>query len=274
MTEPPLITRKTKTPGPLRSNSHLVIHTRQAQRLVEGRSEPGKPPIFGMLSFGRKMRSVWLSSEHDDPYADWYLLQVEAAIGESHSLLQQNIRDLCSRISATPSVHIDISISGEPITVPLAFANPYGYMGAYLVADFDELARLVLTARHVGLIDRKYAETLLQTCATTVRRSFHKSTQWQYSGVTRDDVRSGTAVAKKAADLMGPLPAEYLSLAVRAKCAPAIRKAEPLLASSQKPHKVPDEESGSRPNADTISDDPSELANQNAKQKAEEIRIA
>ncbi len=66
-----------ESPGKLRSEAKIVIQTRQAQKLVKGRERrEGVQPIIGMLSFGRRMKQLWLSAQHDDPYADWYLLQI------------------------------------------------------------------------------------------------------------------------------------------------------------------------------------------------------
>jgi integrating conjugative element protein (TIGR03761 family) len=224
MAESALPANAGKNPGPLRSQSRLAVHTRYAQRLIDGRGEANKPPILGLLAFGRRMRQIWLSAEHDDPYADWYLYQIEGLVDITRQLIQDHRRQLQGLLENIPkTVHIAVSESLEPVEVELAFANPYGYMGAYLVADFDELARLVFTARHAGCIDRKFAEAMLFKSASAVRRTFQKSAEWRYTGVTRTDIKANSPLAQKAIEAMRIVPLEHLQGDVRARCAPIIR---------------------------------------------------
>jgi integrating conjugative element protein (TIGR03761 family) len=211
------------SPGPLRSHSRLTIHTRQAQRLIEGRAEANRPPILGLLSFGKRMRSVWLSASHDDPYADWFLLRIETEIEQTRKLLEAQVKVLTDLLAGIAGVQIDVAVSMEPIEVELSFANPFGYIGAFLVADYDELCRRVFTARHFGLIDRVYADKLLHNCGNALRRTFQYSAGWRFTGVTRDDMRHGTETSKQAIEFMGELPEPQLNASVRAKCSPMIR---------------------------------------------------
>ncbi|MFA7254431.1 MAG: AcaB family transcriptional regulator, partial [Patescibacteria group bacterium] len=107
---------------------------------------------------------------------------------------------------------------------PIYFQNPYGYMGAYLIADYDALARSVFTARHIALIDRAVAEQLLQVTGKAIRRTFNLASQWKFTGVTREDVLAQNPNALKAIGFLGECPEPIVSKTKRAKISPAIKK--------------------------------------------------
>lgn len=110
--------------------------------------------------------------------------------------------------------------SPEPVRIPLTFSHPYAFRGAYLIADFDETVRALLTARHVGLMSTRESERLLDRAARAVRRAYLSPVGYEYLGITREDVAQGTARAQQAKEVMGELPAAILSSEQRAPYAP------------------------------------------------------
>ena len=212
-------------PGGLRSTTSMTLQTRQAQKIVVGRKrDKGIEPIIGLLDFGRRMKLIWLSAEADDPYADWYLLKVEQALQKARELVQEKKQWLDDVLNDLEGFDIQVASSLQPIHVQIYFQNPYGYMGAYLVADYDALARSVFTARHIGLIDRNIAENTLNAAGRAIRRTFVLSSQWKFTGVVREDLLQQNQAAQRAMDTFGECPAEILSLAKRAKMAPPIKR--------------------------------------------------
>jgi integrating conjugative element protein (TIGR03761 family) len=211
-------------PGGLRNETRMTIQTRQAQKLVVGRKRSQQvEPIIGLLDFGRRMKLIWLSAEADDPYADWYLLKIEQALNESKTLIQEKSHWLTERLAQLEGFDIQIAESLQPLQVPIFFQNPYGYMGAYLVADYDALARAVFTARHIGLIDRGLSEQLLQITGKAIRRTFTLASQWKFTGITRDDIQANNPIAERAVTTFGPCPDPILNASQRAAFAPVIR---------------------------------------------------
>ncbi|MGY6275028.1 PFL_4669 family integrating conjugative element protein [Methylomonas sp. MgM2] len=211
-------------PGDLRSVTRMTIQTRQAQKLVVGRkSADHVEPIIGLLDFGRRMKLIWLSAEADDPFADWFLVKIEESLTESQALIQAKTDWLDERMREIQGFEIQVAQSLQPLQVPIYFQNPYGYMGAYLIADYDALARSVFTARHIALIDRAVAEQLLQVTGKAIRRTFNLASQWKFTGVTREDVLAQSANALKAIGLLGECPEPILSKTHRAKISPLIR---------------------------------------------------
>lgn len=212
-------------PGTLRGDACLVIQTRQAQRLVYGRRQSEQQPgIIGLVRFGMLMKRIWISAMLDDPYADWFLLQIDEALEAGRVEIQESKSRMDALLSSAPSVEITVAHSLKPARVPLQFANPYGYMGAYLVGDFDELVCAVLTARHVGLIGRDTAEQTLHRGGRLIRRAFLLPTQWKHCAVDRADVEQNNQRAEAARAAMGELPQEVLTGTRRARHAPEIRR--------------------------------------------------
>ena len=71
--------------------------------------------------------------------------------------------------------------------MPLRFSHAYAFRGAYLVAGLDEVARALLTARHVGLVSRSESERELAEATRVVRRAFTSPTGYRFLGITRAD---------------------------------------------------------------------------------------
>jgi integrating conjugative element protein (TIGR03761 family) len=212
-------------PGTLRGSASLPIETRQAQRLVYGRRESAEQPaIVGLVRFALLMKRLWLSAMLDDPYADWFLIRVLEALDSGRQAIGDRRRELDALLANAAGVQIEVARSLKPVSVPLQFATPYGYMGAYLIADFDALARRVLTARHVGLLAREEAERLLQRGGRPIRHAFCLPLRWTHCAIDRDDVRQHTQRAQAARLAMGELPQDVLEGTRRAAHAPAIRQ--------------------------------------------------
>ncbi len=212
-------------PGTLRCDACLVIQTRQAQRLVYGRKQVEQQPgIIGLVRFGMLMKRIWVSAMLDDPYADWYLLQIDETLEAGRVEIQQSKAQIDELLSSTRGVEIGVAHSLKPARVPLQFANPYGYMGAYLVGDYDELVCAVLTARHVGLLGRDSAEQMLHRGGRLIRRAFLLPTQWKHYAVDRNDLQQNNQRAQAAHTAMGELPQDVVEGTRRARHAPEIRQ--------------------------------------------------
>jgi len=211
-------------PGGLRSETRMTIQTREAQKLVVGRrGGKGKQPIIGLLNFGRRMKLVWMAAQNDDPYADWFLLRIESSLEEARELIAEKKQWLDDILNSMDAFDVSIASSLQPIVVHITFQNPYGYMGAYLIADYDALCRSVFTAMHIGLIDRKTGSKVIQSAGRLIRRTFELSAQWKLTSINREDVRVKSERAQKAIALFGECPESVLKKEKRAKISPEIR---------------------------------------------------
>ncbi|MEX0707161.1 MAG: AcaB family transcriptional regulator, partial [Woeseia sp.] len=79
-------------PGRLRGVSVLTIKTYLAQQLVFGRAashDPdGKRGIIGLIGFAGMLTQIFNGAKADDPYADKWLLDIEAAIDAAADALK------------------------------------------------------------------------------------------------------------------------------------------------------------------------------------------
>ena len=223
-------------PGGLRSETRMTIQTRQAQKIVVGRrGGKGVQQIIGLLNFGRRMKLLWLSAQADDPYADWYLLKIEDAINEAKTVIREKKQWLDEVLNSMEGFDVGVAHSLEPIQVSIVFQNPYGYMGAYLVSDYDALCCSVFTASHIGLIDRKMANNIMGAAGKALRRTFDLVAQWKFTGVTREDIRLKNPSGMRAIETYGECPDPVLAKTKRATISPEIKeKTKPVVVKVKK----------------------------------------
>lgn len=217
-------------PGVLRGGATLTLQTRPAQRLVKGRGYTAeKPAIIGLLGFANLLRSIWHGARADDPYADWWMLKVHAAL----ELAQQEVtvaeQEIFSQFEAMGAIEVAPPTSIKPARIALNFSNPYAFRAARLVGFYDGLVRTVLSAQHVGLLSRDEAERALRVGGRHVRRALQSAVGYRFVGVTRLEMKQGTAKAQQAMDVMGELPDPILAGTSRAPYAPAIAVTTPLV---------------------------------------------
>jgi integrating conjugative element protein (TIGR03761 family) len=209
------------TPGVLRSDAYLTVQTRQAQRLIEGRhADDDVAAIIGLTRFAALLRPIWNGARTDDPYADWWLVRVDDAIAESEQELLALKAHIERLLKQRSGMTIGVAESIEPLQVPLTFATPYSFRGAYLLALYDEVVRGILTARHVAYVDRDHGERLLDDAGRHVRRAYLAPTGYKFLGINRQDIHLMTARAQQAADEMGAVPQEVVVGVVKAAHAP------------------------------------------------------
>jgi integrating conjugative element protein (TIGR03761 family) len=199
-------------PGALQGEAWLTLQTRHAQRLIRGRpAATDKPAIIGLFGFAERLRGIWQGARQDDPYADWWLLKIHDALEAGEQLIQAGQVTLADRLASVPALEVTVAASQKPYRTPLRFANPYAYRGARLLADYDTLARGVLTAAHVGLVDSDDAERLLGHCAGKIRGVFCVPQGYRFLGVDRSALAQGTASAEQARKAMGEVPQDVLT---------------------------------------------------------------
>jgi len=123
----------------------LEVHTREAYRLFIGvsRSDTRKYGITSGKRVAAILRSIWNLSANDNPYADWFLISVTEQI----ETLIKNIRNASNAYEEQVAeldkrgLKLTILKSSNPVSVPMEFRSPYGYM-------ISELERLQYLSLH------------------------------------------------------------------------------------------------------------------------------
>ena len=135
------------------------------------RATPEKPYIIGLTRFGAILSQLQVCVYADDPYADWWLVKVEEALARSAQEVKVLRHWVEDQLKSTPAIEVKLAASLQPVRVPLQFRNPFAYSAARILADVDTLVRAVLTARHIGLMDRREAERCLVLGTRALRRA-------------------------------------------------------------------------------------------------------
>lgn len=213
--------------GALRSKINLSLHTYHATRLWWGRGvESGKPQIIGMRQFLFLTGAIQRNVTRDDPYADHWMLQIDAKIEDVRKVVDQLLADSENLLQQIPEeLSIEENVNQKPFTTPVYTGGQQGWLALRLLIDFDRLARNILLASHVALISRNDAFDLLRS-ANHALRSMCAFPQryFGYSGVTRDDFAANNAKARDAREKYGDLPKEILEGTLRSPYAPPIQK--------------------------------------------------
>ncbi|MCG8060566.1 MAG: TIGR03761 family integrating conjugative element protein [Candidatus Thiodiazotropha endolucinida] len=211
----PLLTERMvlpEKPGALRGQAWLTIQTVHAQRLFHGRAATAeKPAIVGLVGFANRLRVVWRGARGDDPYADWWLIKVDDGIALVGDHIRNRQADLVMQLDEPGMMEVEVATSRRPCRVPLKFANPYAYRGAGLLAEFDKLACMALTARYVGLLGGHACEETISESASKLRALFMIPQSYRLLKIDREQVRNKVGRSHEARRLMGEIPGDVLS---------------------------------------------------------------
>lgn len=200
--------------GPLRSAIHIQLHTHNATRLWTGRraTENGPAPIIGMPRFIEILNQMRIAAEHNDPYADLWMLRMEEKLAQSRKLMQVMLEQAKAMFSELPEgIDIETCFNVQPARFPLFINAPLAYQGVYLLTDFDLLARQLLLASHIAIISRREMHNRLNNGAKVIRSAFGLAQKYRGSGLTRQDFIDKTPQARTAIERLGPLPEAILS---------------------------------------------------------------
>ena len=218
--------------GSLRSDVNLTLHTHHAARIWMGRPKSdAKAGIIGLSGFCSILNRISRGAQQDDPYSDWWMINLEEKISESKSSLK-GIEDRLDSTMATlpPAITISNNLSIQPVSLPLYISNPLGFQAVYLLTHYDEIVRRILLAQHVGLIGRRDMEMWIDEGAAVLRRLFGLAQLYKYSGAARDDFAANNAkaeAARKMYDRYGEIPQDILEGTRRSNFAPPIIRGQP-----------------------------------------------
>ncbi len=222
------------TPGKMVGDVKILLHTRQAHRLYHGRrrdDDKGIKPVTGLIRFAGQMNHIWMGAGRDDPYADYFLLEIEHALDLASETIRALIDELQQKLDqlAQRGYRITLQESSQPIELSLRFAPEFTHKAALVLLDYDFLSRQVLSLRHAAALDRTMARRYLDQAARRIRAALELSTRYKFTRVTRDDIAASNPKAQDAAAKMNVvLPQAILEGIVRAQMAP------PLPANRQK----------------------------------------
>lgn len=212
--------------GALRTDIKLTLHTQYATKLWQGKQvKQGDKMTTRIVSYPfclSVLNRIHQHSAQDDPYADDYLLKIETKILAARneiSRLNDKIFDLYTD-KIPEEIKLSNSFNISPVEIPLMIKSAMGYQLIYLLADFDNFARVVMTGAHIAIMSRLDASALINRTAHLIRSILGFIQRYKDAGVNRQDMKNGTALALAAMKRFGELPGDILSGQRRSQFAP------------------------------------------------------
>lgn len=205
---------KTVGPGRLKTKGSILVHTRSAHDLFYGRhgdKENGIDSIIGLMLFAANTKHLSLLCINDDPYAEAVLIKIESLFPDLEQQLKKHSDHLEQLLDNMEGIEISFHESIKPISIPLEFSTPYGFIAARYLAQFDKVVKLAYSAKHVGLMTRNDWFQMVTKTKTLLRHIFSVSQYYRFSGANRDDLAANNAVARKVIERYGELPEEILT---------------------------------------------------------------
>ena len=218
--------------GAMRGEVWLILQTYQAQSLVRGRRRrEDKPAIIGLLYFADRLKTLWQAARHDDPYADWWLFKIEQAIIQCRERLGRLFEQFSTVLASQDSLQLTLAESSNPQRIDLQFANPYAFRAAQMLAEFDRLMCVLMTARHIGLASTQTLDEHILVSSRWLRGVFALPLGYRCYDIDRVAVIRGSERALEARERMGELPDDVL----RRKTMPSLRPPPERIFSTELP---------------------------------------
>lgn len=203
-----------RSPGQVVRTGVIELHTKSGHQLFHGRMGKGDTqPIVGLVRFIANMNRISNYSLDDDPYADAKLLRIENLMSECATQYESSLTYLESLLTQPSRRRPVITSQGskKPQSFTLSIASGYGWRGADLLADYDQIMQFGLDAQHVRRLDQKGWTMHVSDAGRKLRRLYLESTKYTWSGVTRSDLNEMSELAQRVIEERGALPAEILS---------------------------------------------------------------
>lgn len=210
----------------------MEVHTLEAYRMFLGRRrEPGTAaaPIIGGKKMGAVLRSLWLLTGRDNPYADWSLIRHEHAMREVHAKLQKAISDAQALVAAQQQWGMTLSVlrSEQPKVLNLGFRSPYGYAVMQLIGQYDFFIRLMKTLERKSLRTDDVVRQAIADVNRTIRRVWYETARFD-RWLSRDEIKdlcrsdfaegTGEGAAKRAQfalEVFGAVPSDVFGCVLK-----------------------------------------------------------
>lgn len=210
--------------GVLRSQMTLELHTAQAARLWYGRKpSQTKPPIMGVSGFLALTNRINIGSKLDDPYSDWWMIRIEDKIDDTKEqlkVLHDEVNEVFLSVPSTFKMTENLNV--EPANLPVFAGSHLGYLAIYVLAQYDEIVRKAMLARHIALVDFITRDHWLAQGDHLMRSLLTLVSHYWYSGTTRKDFLENNAAAQAAIAKYGEVPADIMDGTRRSRFSPPL----------------------------------------------------
>lgn len=198
------------------------LHTKEAAQLFYGRDEDDHEKIIGLVAFAKKMQIIDAAAVQDDPYADYFLIEIEKRIKECDRKLDDYLSELGGRYAID-----DINYKSEKtLDLTTQFSSPAANLALSLLQKSDKLFLLIIALTHIAVLTIQDKFKMMREVKRLIRSTFLSFRGYRYLGITRKDVELMTVRGIQAKELMQvELSQEILNRTNRANVAKPIRTA-------------------------------------------------
>jgi len=203
--------------GGLTASALIELHSVESIRLWH--KKDSKAASFGQAL--KNLSTLEYSARHDDPYADFALLEIEQMMNQAFGDYTQSLASLPSLTSSR--IQFGEVQSSKPIKRELFINSRFGWRLVALLESFDVLMVRLADANFKAQLSRKVFEAQKRAAIQTMQHVLDTSASMQHSGITRQDITANNAKAIAAQEKHGAVPFEVLEGVERAEFAPEIR---------------------------------------------------
>lgn len=179
------------------SHVTLKLHTHTAISLIDGKWQPGH---MGLLQFVTAVNYLWRAVKEDDLYAEYYLIKIYEGIESVREDFKRHEEEMTCKMQNLRGFSLDVFANPEPLTLPLKFSTPFGFMAAFVIENADYLTRQIFTLNRLGLMSRKDRASI--NIFNKVQKIFALPIYWKYTGVTRKDIQEQNQKSIQAKQLL------------------------------------------------------------------------
>ena len=198
-----------RAPGRLAGSVKCVVQTVGGMRLIEGRHEPRKPMIRGLLDFSRRANLIYRMAAGGDPFADYQLVQLEVQIEEVDKILQETAKQLIKEKDATnnsyvfghrdrPRLEFSLPESVAPLSYEFRHLGHYATSALQMILQTDDILAQLLTMEYHNLLTKSVSEKRRAETLRKMRGVLSAGATYQYTGCTRQDLKSKNQVGLSA----------------------------------------------------------------------------
>ena len=226
MNETPAETVRSPNRERMRTTMTLELCTDVAHGYVRSQSESGRPQFHpGLIDFNRRMGGVLTDAAHDNPYADWTLIKVEAQTKALRDLIAERKAELGQKMKACANgMAVQPAKPSKPRSEKIQFTSTQTFLAASCLRELDSFVREAVTAVHIGAIKPGERIAMIRELTTGLRSLLMLPQHYLRSAIDRSTAESApeALIRELETRLGGELPKEILEGRTRAEYAPDI----------------------------------------------------
>lgn len=206
----------------------MTLHTKEGYRLFMGRARDPQgtyAAIVGGKRIASALKSLWMLTGIDNPYADWALARHEQNLALMTDRLERETQAGAAALDAMKHKGLSyaVLVSSAPKQLSLGFKSPYGYAIAELVVTYDYFIRVQKTLERKNLRSDDQVRKAVQELTRFIRRHFNETARFErwllrpeLKDLSRADFLPGAASdcdkrVEAAVAIFGPVPAEVFA---------------------------------------------------------------